>query len=295
MPDTIAERTSKTWKLDDIVITHNIVDYRTYGISRFEDQSERVRLHIGLSGKYAFRISQLDRYFELGGYHNNILFTKGFGLEVENKSMRNVTLGIHFQPDAFIRLAQKGNEVLSAFAEKVVCRENALLAKNWKANNYKIHRVAHEIIYCPYNGPLEQLFLFSKCMELLVLQADLFAKESASDKLSLKDKTKLLDAKEILDANIENPPTIVEISRQVALNEFKLKKGFKEQFGATLFGYVHFLRMDKAKRLLLDSQDSIKEIAYQTGYSSPQYFSKAFKQEFGVAPNIIRKNPDIIR
>ena len=295
MNDAILHRSSKIWELDNIVINHNTVDYQTYGVSSFKDSSEQVRLHIGLRGKYAFRVAQLDRYFELGGYHNNILFTKGFDLEVENKSMRNVTLGINFQPDTFIHLAQKGNEVLKKFGEKVHHRKNALLAKTWKTNNYKIHRVVHEIIYCPYEGPLQQLFLFSKCMELLVLQADLYAKEDVSVVLSGKDEAKLLDAKEILASQTDNPPTIVELARQVALNEFKLKKGFKARFGTTLFGYVHFLRMDKAKRLLFDSQYSIKEIAYQTGYSSPQYFSKAFKQEFGAAPNVVRKNPDFIR
>jgi len=50
--------------------------------------------------------------------------------------------------------------------------------------------------------------------------------------------------------------------------------------------------MTLAKSLLLDTTKSVKEVAYQIGYSSPQHFSNAFKKEFGVTPNSIRKNPD---
>jgi len=46
------------------------------------------------------------------------------------------------------------------------------------------------------------------------------------------------------------------------------------------------------KRLLLGTDKSAKEIAYQTGYSSPQHFSNAFKKKFGLTPNSVRNFPD---
>jgi len=76
------------------------------------------------------------------------------------------------------------------------------------------------------------------------------------------------------------------------LNEYKLKKGFKELFGTTVFGYIHQIRMDLAKRLLLGTSKTAKEIAYETGYGSPQHFSKAFKEQFGIPPNSIRNVPN---
>ena len=109
---------------------------------------------------------------------------------------------------------------------------------------------------------------------------------------SATDKKKLFEAKEILNIRMENPPTISELSKLINLNEYKLKKGFKELFDITIFGYIHKSRMNFSKRLLLGSDISAKEIAYKTGYSSPQHFSKAFKTEFGTSPNSIRKNPD---
>lgn len=96
----------------------------------------------------------------------------------------------------------------------------------------------------------------------------------------------------MLNLRLHNPPTIIALSKLIGINEYKLKKGFKELFGTTIFGYIHQNRMTLAKSLLLDTTKSVKEVAYQIGYSSPQHFSNAFKKEFGVTPNSIRKNPD---
>ncbi|GAA4115058.1 hypothetical protein GCM10022393_15010 [Aquimarina addita] len=85
-----------------------------------------------------------------------------------------------------------------------------------------------------------------------------------------------------------------ELSRLVVLNEYKLKRGFKELFGTPVFGYIHQTRMDLAKRLLLDTSKTAKEIAYEIGYCSPQHFSKAFKEQFVISPNSIRNTPDPI-
>ena len=156
----------------------------------------------------------------------------------------------------------------------------------WRPNNFKIQSVINEIINCSYTNELKDLFLLSKSIELLVLQADLYNKniEVSFIKTTI-DKQKLFEAKEILLLRVDSPPTIVELSKLVNLNEYKLKKGFKELFGTTVFGYIHKTRMTLAKSLLLGTEKSAKEVAYETGYSSPQHFSKAFKKEFGQTPN----------
>ena len=125
------------------------------------------------------------------------------------------------------------------------------------------------------------------------MQADLYDQELKNQFIKTeKDKRKLIEAKELLASKLDNPPTIVELSKLVGINEYKLKKGFKELFGTTIFGFIHDSRMSLAKRLLLGTDKSAAEIAYEAGYNSPQYFSNAFKKKFGVTPNSVRKNPD---
>lgn len=284
---------SKTWELDNIHISHNVIDYNSSGVSESKNNTEYVRLHFGLQGAYDFRFAQLNSSFQLSGHHNNIMYSDGLEIQVTNKTERIEIFGINFATASFVEIARNGNDPLKRLAEKVMNRENAILSSEWKTNNFKIQSVINEIIHCPYAEELRDLFLLSKSIELLVLQAELYDQQEDQKYIkSKKDKTRLLDAKELLIARIDNPPTISELSKLVALNEYKLKRGFKELFGTTVFGYIHQSRMDLAKRLLLGTSKTAKEIAYETGYGSPQHFSKAFKEQFGMPPNSIRNVPD---
>ena len=135
--------------------------------------------------------------------------------------------------------------------------------------------------------------MLSKSIELLVLQAELYEQNLSKKFIKTeKDRRSLQNAKELLNSRMDNPPTIIELAKLVGVNEYKLKKGFKELFGTTIFGYIHNSRMSLAKRLLLGTDKTAKEIAYQVGYSSPQHFSNAFKKQFGVTPNNVRNTPD---
>ncbi len=50
--------------------------------------------------------------------------------------------------------------------------------------------------------------------------------------------------------NISNPPSLIELARQVGINECTLKRGFRQIFGNTMFGYLHDYRMEQARQLL---------------------------------------------
>lgn len=286
-------RTSNNWSLDGINISHNVIDYSSFGKNTSSNNNELVRLHFGLKGSYDFEYLQLDGSFSLSGHHNNIMYSKGMDIEVHNKSKEIETFGINFSPDTFLKIAQNGNEKLKRFSEDILHQKNTIFSKRWETNNIKIQGVINDIINCAYTDALQDIFLLAKSIELLVYQADIHQSDPAKSSVcSAKDKRLLFEAKEFLDLNFHNPPTIIELSKQIGINEYKLKKGFKELFGTTIFGYIHHARMELARRLLLDSQKTAKEIAYDIGYSSPQHFSNAFKKHFGFTPNSVRKNPD---
>ena len=293
--EIIKNRISNFWELEKIKISHNVIDYNVLGKISSKNETESVRLHFGLKGSYSFKFKELNTQYNLSGHHNNIMYSKGLTLAVENKSSRIETFGINFTTDFFLAIAKNGNEPLQRFAEKVLHKQNCILANEWKTNTFKIQQVINEIIECPYQAGLQDLFLLSKSIELLVLQADLYSENNTVTFIKNSiDKKKIIEAKELLTSKIENPPTIIALSKIIGINEYKLKKGFKELFGTTIFGYIHQNRMILAKKLLLDTPKSAKEIAYEIGYSSPQHFSKSFKTTFGVTPNSIRENPDSI-
>jgi len=68
-----------------------------------------------------------------------------------------------------------------------------------------------------------------------------------------------------------------------------LLKLFKSEFGYTIYEYTLMIRMKRAKELLLSSDFDIREITTQVGYNDSNYFCKAFKKYYGIAPSKYRK------
>ena len=69
-----------------------------------------------------------------------------------------------------------------------------------------------------------------------------------------------------------------------------LSKLFKKQYGIGIYEYALKLRMDRAKALLLDNSIQIQEISDRLGYSNNNYFSKAFKNYYGISPTDYRES-----
>ncbi|MFT9819084.1 helix-turn-helix transcriptional regulator [Lysinibacillus sp. NPDC056185] len=107
---------------------------------------------------------------------------------------------------------------------------------------------------------------------------------------SKSDRTKIQQAQSIITERMSNPPTLIELSRLVGLNDYKLKKGFKEMFGKTVFGYLREKRLEKAFLLLQEGTMNVTDIANAVGYSNPSYFAEIFKERFGINPREILRN-----
>lgn len=98
------------------------------------------------------------------------------------------------------------------------------------------------------------------------------------------DLKRLHQAKEILTHRLTNPPSLMELSRQVGLNDYKLKQGFRHIFGTTVFAYLRACRMKRAQQLLIAQELSIAQVAHAVGYASQSRFCDAFKKQFGTTP-----------
>ncbi|HTN47441.1 MAG TPA: AraC family transcriptional regulator [Flavipsychrobacter sp.] len=98
------------------------------------------------------------------------------------------------------------------------------------------------------------------------------------------ERDKIVEARAILESTIDQPLTIKELSRKVAMNECYLKKGFKTITGKTINEYQQHLRISKAKELLQQKGQTVSEVASVLGYSSISHFSTAFKKATGLKP-----------
>ncbi len=136
---------------------------------------------------------------------------------------------------------------------------------------------------------LNQIYLESKALELLHVSASL--KDKKDDiYLSQKDVECLHKAKDILLSDIQNPPSLGVLARKSALNEYKLKKGFKHIFNNTVYGFLQVYRLEVAKNLLQTGDINISEASEIVGYKNPSYFSKLFYKYYGEMPKEVKKS-----
>jgi AraC-like DNA-binding protein len=181
-------------------------------------------------------------------------------------------------------LAERSASISRAFAQQ--------------QNYFQIHTITptmqvvlHQIFNCPYQGLTRAIYLESKVLELVALrleQAITAHSKPDSKRLKQDDIERIHHAKDILLHNADNPPSLIDLARQVGLNDYKLKLGFRYCFGTTAFGYLHHYRMEQARSLLGRNQLSIKEIGQKVGYTNSRRFAIAFKQRFGVSPQAYR-------
>jgi len=132
--------------------------------------------------------------------------------------------------------------------------------------------------------------IFEKASELFLLQVQALEKMPVRrTKLKARDIECLHEARLFIEKNYYTPCTIIDLPRTLGINQTKLKCGFKELFGNTMFGYVKDLQMEKARQLLLDGKLYVNEIADRIGYKHPQHFAAAFKRKFGILPSELKK------
>jgi AraC family transcriptional regulator, transcriptional activator of the genes for pyochelin and ferripyochelin receptors len=146
--------------------------------------------------------------------------------------------------------------------------------------------ILQQILHCPYQGAIKQMFLEGKVLELAALQFYQFMEETPHTSASLKteDVDRIHQAKDILLQRFNNPPSLIELARQVGLNDCTLKRGFRQVFGTTAFGYLHDYRLEQARQLLEERRLNVSEIAQMIGFASRSYFASAFRKKFGMSP-----------
>ncbi|MBB3113982.1 two-component system response regulator YesN [Paenibacillus phyllosphaerae] len=99
------------------------------------------------------------------------------------------------------------------------------------------------------------------------------------------------DIRDYIDRYYFEDIKITMFTEKYYLSREYLMKLFKQQYGVGIHEYMQKVRMDKAKELLLDPNLKIQEISEMLGYKDKNYFSKAFRNYYGLSPSEFRTNP----
>lgn len=84
--------------------------------------------------------------------------------------------------------------------------------------------------------------------------------------------------------------TIEQLSQKFAISTTALKKCFRGVYGTSVYSYLRTYRLQVAKKLLLETESSVTEIASKIGYENPNKFTSAFKETYGSSPTEFRKS-----
>lgn len=147
-----------------------------------------------------------------------------------------------------------------------------------------------DLLASPYGGVLNDLFVQGKILEIMaseftqILSFGPTGPTAGRLPLTRQDVNALKKAREILIDSISDPPSIPTLARMVALNQFKLKKGFKQLFNTTPYAIVRDHRMTVARRLLQSSDLNVGEVSRTVGIKNQAHFTRAFYKRYGMLP-----------
>lgn len=187
------------------------------------------------------------------------------------------------------KLPKQENEIYTQYLNELINPNDDFVEGPSFYMAHDMQNAIDKVFSTSYTGTTRMMFLRSQITELL---AHFFAKvSSVNNKSSIKidDRKKLYHAKEILSKNIDTPPSLSELSKLIGLNNYKLKKNFKELFGFPVYKYLQNERLIKAHELLSTDDLTIQEAAWTVGYESLSSFSNAFIKKFGFRPSEIKR------
>ncbi|WP_088323234.1 helix-turn-helix domain-containing protein [Polaribacter tangerinus] len=147
--------------------------------------------------------------------------------------------------------------------------------------------VLQQIINSNTNSSIRELYVKGKIYELLSLH---FQKDESTTGeycpflVDEQNVLKIRKAKDIIISRMAEPPSLQELANEIGLNLKKLKEGFKQIYGDTVYSFLFDYKMEQARKLLESNQYNVNEVGVQVGYSTASHFIAAFKKKFGTTP-----------
>jgi AraC-like DNA-binding protein len=147
--------------------------------------------------------------------------------------------------------------------------------------------VLQQIINANINSSIRDLYIKGKVYELLSLHFEQEENKEGEFCPFLVDEQNVLKirkAKEIIISRMAEPPSLQELATEIGLNLKKLKEGFKQIYGDTVYSFLFDYKMEHARKLLESNQYNVNEVGIRIGYSTSSHFIAAFKKKFGTTP-----------
>lgn len=243
-----------------------------------------IQFHFCLKGGGKFVFNQGTYALEVSEENSLLLYNTQLDLPLNlmlapNSWMVSVVMSIRkfhslFSDEAgYIPFLSEENQEKKYYAQEPVSPPIAVVLS--QIINYNLHPT------------IKGLYLKGKIYELIALY---FNKNTDADVeqcpfLVDEDNVKRIrKAKEIIISNMAEPPTLTELSKEIGLSLKRLKEGFKQIYGDSVYSFLFDYKMEHARKLLESGQYNVNEIGLKIGYSTSSHFIAAFKKKYGTTP-----------
>ena len=243
-----------------------------------------IQFHFCLKGQTNFTFNNGSYTFQVREEHSMLLYNpqKSLPIDVEFSSdtwMVSILISI-----------SKFHSLFSSDADHISFLSSENIAKKYYDNqsfNSSISVVLSQILQAKIHNSIKSLYIKGKVYELLSLYFNK-SEDPSTEKcpflLDEQNVQKIRKAKEIILERMTDPPLLEELAREIGLSLKKLKDGFKQIYGDTVFTYLLDHKMDEARKMLESQKYNVNEVGLKLGYSTSSHFINAFKKKYGTTP-----------
>ena len=249
-----------------------------------EINSSFIQFHFCMKGQGDFLFNTGNYVFNVKEEHSILLYNP----------QRDLPIDLKLQPNTWIIgvviSIKKFHSLFSQDADHIHFLSPENSTKKYYDNgniNPSMAVVLSQILSSNIHESMKALYLKGKVYELLSLY---FNKNEDTDieqcpfLIDQDNVRKIRLAKEIILKNMSEPPSLQELSEEIGLSLNKLKEGFKQLYGDTVFGYLLDHKMEEARRMLASTNYNVNEVGLRVGYSTSSHFIAAFKKKYGTTP-----------
>lgn len=254
-----------------------------------------IQFHFGMKGKAKFIFNDGKYTLDLNEQKSYLFYNP----------QKELPLNLELAPNSWvislIISIKMFHSLFSSEADYIpfMSKENAD-KKYYKEDNISpsMTIVLSQLFHYNLNPFIKNLYYKGKGYELLSLYFNANNDANIEQCPFLIDEENVLKikrAKEIIITNMAEPPGLQELADTIGLSLKKLKMGFKQIYGDTVYGFLFDYKMEYARKLLDSGSYNVNEVGLKIGYSTGSHFIAAFKKKFATTPKkylmSINQNP----
>lgn len=255
-------------------------------VSRFERDvnAELIQFHFGVKGRSKFVFNEGRYALDLKEEVSLFLFNP----------QKELPVHLEIAPHSWVLTVLISIKKFHSFFSDEADYIPFLSEENRDKKYYKDDRinpsmtiVLSQLFHFNLHPSIKKLYFKGKVYELLSHYFNRAEDPNAEQCPFLIDEDnviKIRRAKEIVIANMAEPPGLQELADQVGINLKKLKIGFRQIYGDSVYSFLFDYKMEYARKLLDSGSYNVNEVGLRIGYSTASHFIAAFKKKFGTTP-----------